>query len=396
MQLDTGWLHHPFATSSFRIGSEDDLAVLRRLGPQRLHWLPELSDMQPSPQIPGGEAAKPEPAPSSGPGGALPERVAAAACQRQFEAVAEELRAVYRVANGDPASAGDRTRALVATLVDAVQSQGGLYIRSVPRTAGDIAVHGANVAVLSLLLGRAFDWPAADLADIGAGALLHDIGKLAEARRHVRARTSQVRQGIEGDDAHVTKGVALVNAMGLSAAAAGVVADHHERADGTGYPRGLRSDRMSAAARLVALVNHFDNLCSPVSGEAGLLPHEAMACLLQGSGRHDRGLLSAFVDAMGIYPAGSVVQLTDGRYALVTRLRRGRREAVRVQLLERLAPGDDPRCLDLVEPAVLGIARGVGLCDLPVDARAALDPDRRPAYFWEPVTPKVDEADRPR
>ena len=75
---------------------------------------------------------------------------------------------------------------------------------------------------------------------------------------------------------------------------------------------------MSAAARIVALVNRYDNLCNPPSLAKALTPHEALSLLFaQARSQFDATMLNAFIRMMGVYPAGSVVQLTDDRYALV-------------------------------------------------------------------------------
>ena len=75
---------------------------------------------------------------------------------------------------------------------------------------------------------------------------------------------------------------------------------------------------MSAAARIVALVDRFDNLCNPAQAARTLTPHEALSTMFaQSQHQFDSTMLSAFIRMMGVYPPGSVVQLTDDRYALV-------------------------------------------------------------------------------
>jgi len=76
---------------------------------------------------------------------------------------------------------------------------------------------------------------------------------------------------------------------------------------------------MSTPARIVSLVNRYDNLCNPRTAARGLTPHEALSRLFaQGKGKFDATMLNSFIRMMGVYPAGSVVQLTDDRYAVVT------------------------------------------------------------------------------
>ena len=75
---------------------------------------------------------------------------------------------------------------------------------------------------------------------------------------------------------------------------------------------------MTMAARIVALVNRFDNLCNPHLLARALTPHESLALLFaQWRSQFDTSILSAFIKMMGVYPPGSVVQLTDDRYGLV-------------------------------------------------------------------------------
>ena len=97
-----------------------------------------------------------------------------------------------------------------------------------------------------------------------------------------------------------------------------VLAQHHENADGSGFPLRVKTERMSVAARIVALVNRYDKLCnSPVLAQAHT-PHEALSMLFaQAQSKFDASMLNSFIRMMGVYPAGSVVQLTDDRYALV-------------------------------------------------------------------------------
>ena len=103
------------------------------------------------------------------------------------------------------------------------------------------------------------------MADLGTGALLHDIGKLALPDR-VRlphddfssAETSLYRD-------HVGHGISQARRMGLTPGALLAVAQHHELADGSGFPKGVTGERMSMGARILSLVNHYDNLCNAAS-----------------------------------------------------------------------------------------------------------------------------------
>ena len=115
------------------------------------------------------------------------------------------------------------------------------------------------------------------------------------------------------------------------------------------------------AARIVALVNRYDNLCNPHLLARALTPHESLSLLFaQGRSKFDTSILGAFIKMMGVYPPGSTVQLTDDRYALGRR-----RQLVAAAEAERARPrpGDAARrgagARPREAPAGLGIRRSI-------------------------------------
>jgi hypothetical protein len=192
---------------------------------------------------------------------------------------------------------------------------------------------------------------------------------------------------------HVARGVSQGRQMGLSAAALLVIAQHHEMADGSGFPLRLGSDRMSALARIVALVNRYDNLCNPPVPSRALTPHEAVSMLFAtGSQKFDPPILNAFIKMMGVYPAGSVVQLTDDRYGMVVAANSSRPLKPRVLLHTAGVPRDEALVLDLETVPGLGIRRSLKPSALPVATLEYLQPRRSLAYFFERARPLVAAA----
>jgi hypothetical protein len=173
--------------------------------------------------------------------------------------------------------------------------------------------------------------------------------------------------------------------MGLTQGATLVVAQHHEHADGSGFPLKLNTDRMSPLARIVALVNRYDNLCNPHIVAKALTPHEALSMLFaQSKTKFDTAILGAFIKMMGVYPPGSAVQLTDDRYALVVSVNSSRPLKPRVLVHEHGVPRDEALVLDL-EQADVGIRRSLRPNQLPATTLAYLAPRPRVAYFFEPA-----------
>jgi hypothetical protein len=141
---------------------------------------------------------------------------------------------------------------------------------------------------------------------------------------------------------------------------------------------------MSVAARLVALVNRYDNLCRPANAERAMTPHDAMSQLFsQGQKRYDPALLSTFVRMMGVYPPGSVVQLTDDRWAVVESVNAARPLKPRVSIHVPGVPSDEAPMLDLASEPSIGIRRSVPVSQLPRDLQEALAPRARSSWFFE-------------
>ena len=193
---------------------------------------------------------------------------------------------------------------------------------------------------------------------------------------------------------HVELGLVQARRMGLSAGATAVLAQHHEHADSTGFPNHLNSDRMTMAARIVALVNRYDNLCNPHLLARALTPHESLSLLFaQGRSKYDTSILGAFIKMMGVYPPGSTVQLTDDRYGLVVAVNSARPLKPQVLVYDAGTPRDEALVLDLETAPGLGIRRSIKPQQLPPTAAEYLAPSPRVAYFFEPSAPV--EADDP-
>ena len=418
IHLEGGWLAHPFPLSNFRLSSPQQIATLRSLKLKRVRWSPAKSDLEFATgryePLPAAEPAQPHGA--DGNAGApaaaaaiealcdapeAPElaservrrlalaqqREAVQHCQRQFAEAAGACKRMTELVRSQPEQAREQSEALSRAFVDKMLAHEEVCIRLLGEVAGDKAsTHAINVAVLSLLLGKTFGLPEDEMQDIGVGAVLHDVGKqdVPERLRHRDDHHSPSE--VLAYQEHVTHGVAIARRMGLAEGARRVVEQHHEHADGSGFPLRIGSDRMTLAARIVALVNRYDNLCNPHVPSRALTPHEALSLLFaQGKAKFDGAILGAFVKMMGVYPPGSAVQLTDERYALVVSVNSSRPLKPRVLVHDPLVPADEALLLNLESEPHLAIRRSVKPLALPREALDYLSPRPRMAYFFEPL-----------
>ena len=417
VHLDLGWLSHPFPLSSFKVTSQEQITTIRSLGLKRVRWSPQQSDLpamvasRSSPGAASASAGEPElgveaaaeatpatPAATAAPDKPqdLPERAAhkqqlaaqaaaLALCERQFTEAARDCERLTHLIPTEPQLARGQAEALTQALRDKMLADSEINIRLLTDAAGNKAsMHALNVTIVSLLMGRALELPEAEMQDLGVGAMLHDIGKLdlPDRLRHREEHFTAVESRLYEE--HVCNGVALARRMGLSPGAMLVLAQHHEHADGSGFPLHVKTDRMTAASRIVALVNRYDNLCNPATLGAAMTPHEALSLLFAHyKAKFDTAILGAFIKMMGVYPPGSTVQLSDERYALVVGVNPTRPLKPRVLVHEPGVPRDEALLLALDSTPGLGIRRSVGHRQLPRPARDYLAPGARVAYFFE-------------
>jgi putative nucleotidyltransferase with HDIG domain len=426
VHLDLGWWAHPFALSSFVITSPEQIHTIRALGLKRLRWSPEKSQTidparpedaregEPGRAGAPADASAAEASPAAGPDGPGARAAAAAsepaqepaalarqhhqqalAAQRQAEhqcaAQLAEARAAWLQASqclgSAPAQARQIAQGLAEAVVAKLMGKDELAVRVLADDTGEPqASHALNVMVVALMMGRVCGLGEAEMRDLGLGALLHDIGKqdLSPLRRHLQPGAAD--DDIAAYRSHVALGVAQGQRMGLGAGVMQVIAQHHELADGSGFPQGLTLDGQGRAARIVALVNRYDNLCHPPAPAQGLTPHDALAVLFaQSRNRFDPAVLNSFIRMMGVYPPGSVVQLTDERYASVVSVNSARPLKPRVLVADLAVPAHEALLLDLDQQTDLGIRRSLKPAQLPAAVRDYLDPKPRMAYYFEPA-----------
>ena len=315
------------------------------------------------------------------------QRAALQLCEQQYGEAGSAWREAQHQLPKAPDQALAITQGLTRALLDKLMVDREMCVRVLGDVPADpVSGHALNVTVISLLMARVFGFDAREMEDIGIGALLHDVGKLdlPERARHDGATLDQADHKLYRD--HVALGVAQGQRMGLSEGALAVLAQHHEMADGSGFPAHMGLDRMSTAARIVALVNRYDKLCNPPQAALAMTPHEALSLIFaQSRGKFDGTMLNAFIRMMGVYPPGSIVQLTDDRYASVVSVNSSRPLKPRVMVCDTSVPLDEALLLNLDGQADLGIRRSMKPGQLPAAARDYLSPRPRTVYFFEPV-----------
>jgi HD-GYP domain-containing protein (c-di-GMP phosphodiesterase class II) len=184
----------------------------------------------------------------------------------------------------------------------------------------NLFAHAVNVCVFALVIGKSQGFDKQRLESLGLGALLHDVGMLRLPRNLFRKQgvyTIQERQLIRQ---HPRLGAAiLAAARDIREDVCRTIAEHHERIDGSGYPAGLKGLQIFPLSEIVGIVDIYDALLSGRVGRPALPPAQAIRELYKYGlqGQCDRGWVGRTIRCLGIYPVGSLVELSTGERAVV-------------------------------------------------------------------------------
>jgi HD-GYP domain-containing protein (c-di-GMP phosphodiesterase class II) len=236
-----------------------------------------------------------------------------------------------------------------------------------------------DTSIVMMVFGRFLQLPLQRLEVLGLAGMLLDIGKSGAAGVPAIARPLYLREHDEGVKAHVMKSVELIRGTpGLPSGVDDVVALHHERQDGEGYPRALAGAAISIDGAIASLIDTYTELTSARPYAEQMSPSHALNTLhkLRGTLFHE-ALVEQFIQCIGIYPVGSAVELNSGEIGLVVAQNPARRLQPRVMVMldARRNPLPAQRMLDLLKEPKLGsddvyrIRRALPRDTLTIDAR---------------------------
>ncbi|EFM10513.1 metal dependent phosphohydrolase [Paenibacillus curdlanolyticus YK9] len=180
--------------------------------------------------------------------------------------------------------------------------------------------HAVNVAILSGIIGIAKGFNRQQLEELGIGALLFDIGMTkvpAELINKDGPLTPAEKALVER---HTTEGFDILRKQhDISLLSAHCALQHHERFDGSGYPRGLKQDEIHLYAQIVGIADVYDALTSPRPHRKRHTPSEAIEFLFaSGSTYFDYELVKLFCKHISVYPVATTVLLNTGQIGVVS------------------------------------------------------------------------------
>ena len=212
--------------------------------------------------------------------------------------------------------------------------------------------HSLRVCILALAFGRHLELSQPELNILGLGALLHDIGKMRIPSDILNKPGRLTPDEFELMKSHVPRGVEILeNTPSIPLAAIEVARSHHERYDGSGYAFGLKGTNIGLFGQIGAIVDSYDAITSDRSYHKGMSAHDALRKMYEWRRKdfHEK-LVEQFIQCMGIYPIGSVVEMNTGSVGVVVSVNRLWRLRPRVALVLDASRRryESPRIIDLI------------------------------------------------
>lgn len=335
-KLDVSWLDSPFLSHSRAIKESSDIQVLRDAGVKALTIdLSRGVDLAPQPAEAPVSAPPPAPVwpkpiePSSSPQASAPaisapnislERELRVALQLRSQ-IKQAVENLTRALEAGSAVAVDELVPLVDSTLDSLErnDQALMSLVHLSRKTQRMADHIFGTFCLALNLALRRETSEAEREQLGLAALLHDAGwtqlplnLIGKRSRYTPAERELVHQ-------HTLIGTRILANSDLPELTRRVVAEHHERLDGSGYPAGLRGDQIHPLSQLLTVVDVYEERVHQLVDEPGVIPTNALRSLYRDA---ERGIfaadaVAALISLLGIYPPTTAVLLNTGERAVI-------------------------------------------------------------------------------
>jgi HD-GYP domain-containing protein (c-di-GMP phosphodiesterase class II) len=344
-RLDRPWLETAFLMQGLKITSEDEIAMLQRICNHV--WIDVMLGASPDPRF---IAFQESPEVRESQATAEIEALRSTTWIRQLD-VQDELRQAEAVHASLEASIDEvmndlhngkrldleRLKDGVDAMIDSIlrNPTAFVWLKEMKRQDNYAYQHAMGCAIWASSFGRHLGLERAELQLLALGGLLCDVGKTRLPVELLHKSTPLTREEIELVHQHVQHGLEIVDATpGLSPKIREIVATHHERYDGSGYPWKLQGSDIPIFGRIMGIVDSYDAMTCVRPYAASRSPHQAVNELYQQRGKlFQPELVEQFIQNCGIYPTGSLVELSNGQVAVVTDVHSLKRLRPRVMLL---------------------------------------------------------------
>lgn len=404
IRLDkTNWFDHPFLFNKFKIKDDEQVALLRSLGISEVYCIPEKSDILP---LRPADQHKPEPSKDKKEKEVsqviidhlweikkdrtrrLKEKKEhIAQCEERFSTCIKAFDNILKGVLGGKFQSIEEALSFVdrlsAYFLDDREST--LHLMNVMDSAESTYSHPMNVAVLAMMVGKESGLSPNEMTALGMGALFHDIGKTRIPKKLLKKRGKLTPSEQLLINQHSAFGAAMLSEIeGFPKDATRAIAHHHERMDGSGGPEKLKGEEIDKLARIIAIADTYDNHCNNSDPEQSLTPYLSLSYMFgQQKQLFDVELLALFIRCLGVYPPGTVVELSNGSIGMVMSVNPKNQLNPSVVLYDPEVPKKEALIVDLADEPDLRVEKSIRLAHLPPETLEYLSPRSKITYFVE-------------
>ncbi|EKO3860122.1 HD-GYP domain-containing protein [Vibrio harveyi] len=397
IRLPLKWNDHPFLLNSFKIKDQEQVEMIRHLGVKFVYFNPEQSDASPlpanQPQVEVTqdntldlEAQKlwKEKQKRIEKLSAYRRRVIQ--CEKEFERSLARMRSVMTKIRNRPVDAVGEAQQLIDDIVDKLICDDNvtLHLMNGKNEFEDIYFHSLNVAVIAMMIGRAKGYSAEQLKALSFAALFHDMGKIKIPTAILRKQVPLTEPESNYLKLHTKYGLDMANQIeDFPDSAKTVIAQHHELRDGSGYPEGLKGDEIDELAQVIIVANAFDNLCHTSIAAEQKIPYTALSHLYKNCKHlYKEENLNILIKFMGVFPPGTVVQLSNNMVGLVISVNASHLLFPNVLVYDPAVPRTQAPIIDLASKDIK-IVNAIHPSKLPEKIKEYLNPRSRISYFFD-------------
>ena len=333
-KLDRPWTETPFVFQGFVLKSEKQLDVLKKYC-KRVFIDPEKEERQEIARVTAEDLAKVRGTTvykeSASVEVELPKAQNAYATTTL---VVKELSRALEIGNSIDSTRSHEAAAQITESVVRNPDAMALLIK-LQEKGGEALSRAVGISVTMTIFGRFLQLPQDRIQLLGMLGLLQDVGKL-KLPAELAARGPANDAEAELYRTHVNHSVRILSdTPGLPPELPGLASLHHERFDGSGYPRGLRGDAIAISGLIAGIVDTFDTLTAPKPFGESLSPANALSLIYKGRGKQFHpALVEQFIQCIGVFPVGSVVELNSGEVAIVIAQNMVRRMQPRIMVVK--------------------------------------------------------------
>lgn len=318
------WLDHPFWRTKFVLTDPNDITLIIE-SPITEVWIDVAKGLDIQPDASGqrievetAEAVPVEPPPPPELKASFSDEVKRAAkiCAKSKEAVVS----MFQEARMGKAIEAEEVGPLVDEISNSVlRNPGALISLARLKTADDYTyMHSVAVCALMIALARKLGLDEQQTKDAGMAGLLHDLGKALIPMEILNKPGKLTDEEFAIVKTHPEEGYKLLlDGHGISEVIKDVCLHHHEKIDGSGYPKRLNAETMSLFAKMGAVCDVYDAITSNRPYKVGWDPAESIKRMSEWKGHFDPSVFQAFVKSLGIYPVGSFIRLESGKLGVV-------------------------------------------------------------------------------